>query len=230
MLDNIDWNIYCICFISLIIFLFFIYPFLNNNREDFSDKPLSIKPVDDIDNVASYIKNKEDKWKTYEIKKEKNYYNLYKNSKKPLLSAKVTTEKNKKRIKVFKNIEPTNTDAIETENPSEYSGENNGRRNFIKIKHGRERMNINNQQLHIKVLGGMEAKESLPYPWYYTAPLVYMDNGRHVALVDYPGNKKDIYKKNLDVEISLPDEQKDNLPLFLQSYAILHENISKKLL
>jgi hypothetical protein len=233
------------CLVAVAIAAIFFVWIIHSMLKDGKHKPKKVESFgvmdDDINKVVSFVKQRiqkgydKRKWKSYSaFKNNQGYYNLYEGTnKKPLYSARVDTEDGMKRYRVFKGIYPVHTEAREVKDGAPHiKGDHNGMNSAVTIRHGRERVDIElqNSQIIIKGLGGMGGRNSLPYPWYYGAPLVYTEDGRSVGVMDYKGDKNKIRgdMTTLPVEIMIPEDQEKHLPLYLQTYALLHEHLSKK--
>jgi len=244
MLDDVEWKTFLIWGLALVFMMWITNSLFHDDmfkkKENFDTDPIT----DDIEKVVNFVRkeieNGKDKrkWRTYRARKESNYYRLYGDqdddqTKEPVMSVRVDVEDGLKRYRVFKGINPVGTEVRETEeNGSDLTGRHARMTNRISVNHGRERVTIRlrNNQIKISGLGGFAGSNSLPHPWYYGAPIVWTEGGRAIGFMDYANDRR-LAKPDmpyLPVEISVPEDQERELPLLLQTYAILHENISKK--
>lgn len=203
--------------------------FRSHTRENFEQD-------DSIDKIVSSIKNNiingndKRKWRNYVALQDGQYYKLYREGEKtPLYVLRIDNEGDRKRYRVFKDGKPVNTDAKEiSPNSSHLEGDHAGDNSSIRIHHDKNRVDIRMQNNRIQIKGlGSTNSSNLPYPWYYGAPVVYTNGGQPIGLMESHGDME-VQRSSLPVRISVPEKQSHHLPLFLQTYALLHEHISKK--
>lgn len=239
-------------FILLIGFLTFLWLcklFIHDDsfrkKESFENEEIT---DDNIDELIDFVKEEMAKgslnekadgngWESYlAFKKGKNYYleridrdddELEEN-----LMARVDEDNGRKSYKIFKGPHPINTKAEEKERSPYLVGEHHGLNSQIRIHHDRNRVDIGlkNQQIQIRGIGTMYRRDGLPHPWYYGAPIIFTKGGRPVGLMEYEDDprKFDEQSDHLPVILSIPKKEEQDLPLYLQVYALLQEHISKK--
>lgn len=239
-------------FILLIGFLVFIWLGKLFFYDDSFKKPerFDIQEITDdhIDDLVDFVKEEMAKdslkekadgqgWESYlAFKKGKNYY-LERIDKDPdeleePLMARVQVIDKKKHIKIFKGPHPINTKAQEVERSPHLKGEHHGLNSQIRIHHDRNRVEIGlkNNQIQIRGVGTMYRPSGLPHPWYYGAPIIFTKGGRPTGLMEYEKNPKSFDERSdhLPVILSIPKKEEQDLPLYLQVYALLQEHIMRK--
>jgi hypothetical protein len=87
-----------------------------------------------------------------------------------------------------------------------------------------------NEDVKLQALGGNEHPKSLPHPWFYGVPLIFTNGGTPIGLLEFTEDMKKIKPETekLDVDISVPEDNIKNLPIFLFTYAMLMESLTLK--
>ena len=90
-------------------------------------------------------------------------------------------------------------------------------------------INIGNNTTIITGYGGF-ANDSYPDPWNQVVPIIYKEGGSTIAMMDYVGNKKDLYDLKeqlyLPMEILVSKEYEKYVPLLFEIYVLSSEYIA----
>ena len=100
----------------------------------------------------------------------------------------------------------------------------------IDYKRGNKRININigSNQTIITGYGGFSNEITYSSPWDKVIPIVYVEGGTTIGVMDYSGNKKDVISSTsyLPLEIIVSKKNEKYLPLFFEVYVLIQEYIS----
>ena len=100
----------------------------------------------------------------------------------------------------------------------------------IEHKKGNKRITINIGSNHIIITGYGGFSNDVIYssPWDKLIPIIYVEGGNIIGIMDYSGNKKDVKSlvSYLPFEIIVLNTNEKYLPLFFEVYVLIQEYIS----
>lgn len=240
-MNHCEWYI-SILMILAIVFVCWIVHLMYKDDSNVLKEDLKVYDTkNEVDDLLFLMKKKieygEDKrkWDTF-IARPTGYgqYTLFEiNNKDPIITLQVNKENGLKHYRIYHNNRLLNTEAKERilGNPSLW-GTHKNKTTKMKLYHGKERIYIliGKNDCIIKGIGGFQSQTGLPHPWYYGCPIVCMEGGRAMCMMDYYGDKRMVTEtmEQMPVEIMIPDHQLSYLPLYLQMYAMIHEHLSQK--
>ena len=201
--------------------------YFDENKND--DEPKNDDVSVMLTKARKEINQDKNNWVVYNASKNKSKYILTKENDKAIIYTANITNKNNKKIYTINdkdnNFAGVNGSQDDINIPSSKGIFNNTDVNII-YKRGYKRVTINigDNENTVTGYGGFN---SYMDPWYQVVPIVFVDGGTIIGIMDYSDNKK-IKKSDtyLPFEIIISKKNKEYLPLFFNIYVLFQEYIS----
>jgi hypothetical protein len=234
-------------FIYIYVSLFLIFLYLNfktkthleyfNNKNDINSLLKNTKnDMNDKNDINSLLKNTKNDittnpndWTIYNASKNKtNYILTKKNDKSIIYKVDIKNENGKMLFTVNdKNNKYIGTRVSTGIHPLSTFGKFENTVVNIDYKKGNKRININigNNETLITGYGGFSNSITHSAPWDTVIPIVYMDGGTCIGLMDYVENKNIKSSTYLPFEIIVSNKNEKYLPIFFTVYVMIQEYI-----